>query len=47
MSLTRVCGNVLSGVGEVSLAKIMMVVDVVKGTQPLMDDTILDVLKSA
>ena len=47
VSLTRVCGNVLSGVGEVSLAKIMMVVDVVKGTQPLMDDTILDVLKSA
>ena len=47
VSLTRVCGNVLSGVGEVSLAKIMMVVDVVKGTQPLMDDTMLDVLKSA
>ena len=47
VSLTRVCGNVLSGVGEVSLAKILMVVDVVKGTQPLMDDTILDVLKSA
>ena len=47
VSLTRVCGNVLSGVGEVSLAKILMVVDVVKGTQPLMDDTMLDVLKSA
>ncbi len=47
VSLTRVCGNVLSGVGEVSLAKILMVVDVVKGTQPLMGDTMLDVLKSA
>ena len=47
VSLTRVCGNVLSGVGEVSLAKILMVMDVVKGTQPLMDGTMLEVLKSA
>ena len=47
VSLTRVCGNVLSGVGEVSLAKILMVMDVVKGVQPLMDEAILEVLKSA
>ena len=47
VSLTRVCGNVLSGVGEVSLAKILMVMDVVKGAEPLMNEAILEVLKSA
>ncbi len=47
VSLTRVCGNVISGVGEVSLAKILMVMDVIKGAQPLMNEEIVEVLKSA
>ncbi|MBQ2622796.1 UvrD-helicase domain-containing protein [Candidatus Saccharibacteria bacterium] len=47
VSLVRVCGNVISGVGEVSLAKILMVMDVIKGAQPLMNEEIVEVLKSA
>ena len=47
VSLTRVCGNVISGVGEVSLGKILMAMDAVDGSTPLFDADLPEVLKSA
>ncbi len=47
VSLTRVVTNVLSGIGEVSLQRVLMAVDVINGTEPLFDPDLLDVLKTA
>ena len=47
VSLTRVISNVLSGIGEVSLQKVLMAVDVIEGAEPLFDPDLLDVLKTA
>ena len=47
VSLTRVCGNVISGVGEVSVGKILMAMDALDGAEPLFDTDIMEVLKSA
>jgi DNA helicase II / ATP-dependent DNA helicase PcrA len=44
VSLTRVVGNVLSGIGEASLNKILMAVDAVGGEKPLFDADLADVL---
>ena len=46
VSLTRVVTNVLSGIGEVSLQKVLMAVDAINGTEPLFDPDFLDVLKT-
>lgn len=46
VSLSRVVGNVLSGIGEVSLQKILSAVDVIKGPTPLLDTDIVEVLRS-
>ena len=47
VSLLRVCANVLSGIGEVSASKIIMVVDAVDDVRPLFNAGLLEVLKSA
>ena len=47
VSLTRVCGTVISGVGEVSVGKILMAMDALDGAEPLFDTDIMEVLKSA
>ena len=47
VSLERVVKNVLSGVGEASLAKILMAVDAVEGMQPLLDPDLPEVLTAA
>ena len=47
VSLERVVKNVLSGIGEVSLAKILMAVDAVEGAEPLLDPDVAEVLKTA
>ena len=46
VSLERVVKNVLSGVGEASLSKILMAVDALPGEKPLEDPDILEVLSS-
>ena len=46
VSLTRVVSNVLSGVGEASLAKIIMAVDAMEGAEPLCDPDLPEVLKA-
>ena len=46
VSLSRVVSNVLSGVGEASLAKIMGTMDVISGDKPLFDADLPDVLKA-
>ncbi len=45
VSLARVVSNVLSGVGEASLAKILAAMDHVSGVQPLFDPEVVDALK--
>ena len=47
VSLARVCSNVLSGVGEVSLSKIMGAMDALDDAKPLFDADLPDVLKAA
>ena len=47
VSVARVCKNVLSGIGEVSLGKILMAMEVIKGDKPLLDADLPEVLKSA
>ena len=46
VSLARVFSNVLSGVGDASLAKILMAMDAVDGAKPLFDPDVVDVLSS-
>jgi len=47
VSLTRVFSNVLSGVGEVSLAKVLAGLDATTGEKPLMNPDLPEVLSSA
>lgn len=47
VSLARVCGNVLSGVGEVSLTRVLMAMDAISGAQPLFEPDVVEVLKAA
>ncbi len=47
ISLTRVVGNVLTGIGEASLAKILVAMDSVSGEQPLFEIEIDEILKTA
>lgn len=47
VSLERVVKNVLSGVGEASFGKILMVIDALEDEKPLLNPDILDVLSSA
>ncbi len=47
VSLSRVVSNVLSGIGEVSLSKILGAMDAISGSEPLLDADLPDVLKSA
>ncbi len=47
ISLTRVVGNVLTGIGEASLAKILVAMDSVGGEQPLFEIEIDEILKTA
>lgn len=47
VSLERVVKNVLSGVGEASLSKILMAVDALQDAEPLENPDVLDVLNSA
>ena len=46
VSLSRVASNVLSGVGEVSLAKIVSAINALEGTEPLFDPDLPEVLKA-
>ena len=46
VSLARVVSNVLSGVGEASLAKVMAAMDAVEGAEPLFDADVPEVLKA-
>ena len=46
VSFARVCNNVLSGIGTVSLGKLMMAMDALPGAQPLFDADLLEVLKA-
>ena len=47
ISLERVVKNVLSGIGDASLAKILAAVDSIEGTEPLKDPDLADVLTAA
>ena len=47
VSLERVVKNVISGVGEVSLGKILMVIDALPDDEPLKNPDILEVLSAA
>ena len=46
VSLARVVGNVLSGIGEVSLGKLLAAVDAMKGAEPLFDADLVEVLST-
>ena len=46
VSLARVVNNVLSGVGEASLAKVLVAMDAMEGARPLFDADVLEVLKA-
>ncbi len=46
VSLSRVVSNVLSGVGEASLAKVFVAMDAVEGPEPLFDADVPEVLKA-
>ena len=46
VSLARVVSNVLNGIGEVSLGKILNAMDAIEGAQPLYDADLLEVLKA-
>ena len=47
VSLTRVVQNVLSGIGEASLTKILMAMDAINGAAPLVDADLPDALSAA
>ena len=47
VSLARVCTNVLSGVGEVSLGRVLGAMDAIDGSWPLFDADLPEVLKAA
>ena len=47
VSLSRVVGNVLSGIGEVSLRKLLAAIDAVEGPEPLFETDVLEVLSTA
>ena len=47
VSLSRVVGNVLSGIGEVSLRKLIAAIDAVEGDEPLLNADLLDVLSTS
>ena len=47
VSFERVAKNVLSGIGEVSIAKVLAGIDVYAGADPLRDPSFQEVLKSA
>ncbi len=44
VSLSRVVGNILSGIGEVSLAKILSAIDALEGENPLFDGDLIEIL---
>ncbi len=46
ISLTRVVNNVLSGIGEASLTKILAAIDTIKGEQPLLEIKVEEILKT-
>lgn len=46
VSLTRVVSNVLSGIGEASLLKILSAMDSIRGDEPLFDPDLPEVLKT-
>ena len=46
VSLARVVSNVLSGIGEVSLAKVIAAVNAVEGPEPLLNSDVPEVLKA-
>ena len=46
VSLARVVGNVLSGIGEVSLSRVLAAMEAVEGAEPLMEADLLEVLKA-
>ena len=46
VSLTRVVSNVLSGIGEASLAKVLSAMDSIEGAEPLFDADLPEVLKA-
>ena len=46
VSLTRVVNNVLSGIGEASLTKILIAMDALPSSQPLFDPDLPEILKS-
>lgn len=47
VSLARVCNNVLSGIGEVSLSKLLGAIEAVSGDKPLFEPDLPEVLKAA
>ena len=46
VSLTRICGNILSGIGEVSLTKLLTAIDAVEGNKPLFNADLPEVLRA-
>ncbi len=47
ISFSRVISNVLSGIGEVSLAKILSAIDALPGEEPLFNPDLIEVLKTS
>ncbi|MBR2839720.1 UvrD-helicase domain-containing protein [Candidatus Saccharibacteria bacterium] len=47
VSLTRVCNNVLSGIGEVSIKKVLTALDAIPDSTPLFDPDLPTILNSA
>lgn len=47
VSLARVCSNVLSGIGEVSIKKLLSTIDSVKDNKPLLNPDLPQILNSA
>ena len=46
VSLARIVGNVLSGIGEVSLQKLLNAMEAIDGPKPLFDADLMEVLKT-
>lgn len=46
VSLARVVSNVLNGVGDASLSKVLMAIDAISGDKPLLDPDLPEVLKA-
>lgn len=47
VSLSRVVGNVLSGIGEVSLGRLLVAAGATEGDEPLMNADVMEVLKTS